>query len=120
MLAGEQGGRHDDGDLLAVHDRREGGAQRNFGFPEAHIAAHKPIHRPARGEVLKHLIDCRLLVLGLCVRKSSGELVVEPLPDCKSRRFAQLALGRNLDELARDLADAALQSRLAGLPVAAA
>ncbi len=120
VLAGEQRGWHDDGDLLAVHDRHEGGPQCNFGLAEPHIAAHKTVHRPPGGEVLEHLIDGRLLVLGLCVRKASGELVVVPVPDRKSGRFTQLALGCNLDELARDLADAALQSRLACLPVAAA
>ena len=42
------------------------------------------------------------------------------MPDRELRRLAQLALGRDLDQLVGDLADAVLQPRLAGLPAGAA
>ena len=40
--------------------------------------------------------------------------------DRETRRLAQLPLGRDLDQLVGDLADAALHARLARLPSAAA
>ena len=48
VLAREQRRRHDDRDLLAVHRRDEGGAQRHLGLAEADVAADQPVHRPAR------------------------------------------------------------------------
>ena len=116
VLAREQGGRHDDGDLLAVHGGNEGGAQRHFGLAETDIAADQAIHRAAGGKVLQHGGDGGLLVVGLVVGKAGGEFVVEAWFDGEKRRLAQLPLGRDLDELARDLADAILHARLARLP----
>ena len=53
MLAGEQGGRRDHRNLLAVHRRDERGAQRDLGLAEADVAAHQPVHRLAFGEVAR-------------------------------------------------------------------
>ena len=53
VLAREQGRRHHDRDLLAVHRGDEGGAQRHLGLAEADVAADQPIHRPAGGEVAR-------------------------------------------------------------------
>ena len=54
VLAREQRGRHHDCDLLAVHRRDEGGAQRHLGLAEADIAAHQPVHRLAGAEIVEH------------------------------------------------------------------
>ena len=43
MLLGEHGGRHENRDLFAVVDGLEGGANRNFGFAVAHVAADEAI-----------------------------------------------------------------------------
>ena len=116
VLAREQGRRHHDRDLLAVHGGDEGGAQRHLGLAEADVAADQPIHRPAGGEVAEHRGDGGLLVVGLLVGKAGAELVVEPAADRKLRRLPQLPLGRDLDQLAGHLADALLHPRLARLP----
>ncbi len=120
MLARQQRGRHHDGDLLAVHRRDEGGAQRHLGLAEADVAADQPIHRPAGGEIVEHGGDGGVLVVGLLVGEAGAELVVEPGVDGEPRRLAQLPLGGDLDQLAGHLADAVLHPRLARLPGGAA
>ena len=79
VLAGEQRGRHHDGDLLAGKHGDEAGAERDFRLAEADIAADQPVHRPAAGQIVEHGADARLLVLGLLVREAGGELVIEPV-----------------------------------------
>ena len=116
MLARQQGGRHDDGDLLAVHRGDESGAQSDFRFAKADIATDQAIHRAAGGEILQHRGDGGLLVVRLVIGKAGGEFVVEAGFNGEKRRLAQLPLGRDLDELARDLADAIFHARLARLP----
>ena len=112
--------RHHDGDLLARHGGDEGGAQRDLGLAEADVAAHQPVHRPAGREIVEHRIDGGELVLGLVIGKARAELVIGALLGREPGRLAQLALGRDLDQLARHLADALLHARLARLPRAAA
>ena len=77
VLARQQRGRHHDRDLLAVHRRGEGGAQRHLGLAEADVAADQPVHRPAGGEIVEHGVDGGVLVVGLLVGKAGAELVVE-------------------------------------------
>ena len=116
----KQRGRHHDRDLLAVHRRDEGGAQRHFGLAETDVAADQPVHRPAGAKIVEHGGDGGLLVVGLLVGKAGAEFVVEAGVDRKPRRLAQLPLGGDLDQLAGDLADAVLHPRLARLPGGAA
>ena len=120
VLAREQRRRHHDRDLLAVHRRDEGGAQRHLGLAEADVAADQPVHRPAGGEIVEHGVDGGLLVLGLLVGEAGAELVVEAGSTAEPRRLAQLPLGGDLDQLAGHLADAVLHPRLARLPGGAA
>ena len=65
-------------------------------------------------------VDRGQLVLGLVVGEAGAELVVEAVRDGEPRRLAQQPRGGDLDQLARHLADAVLQPRLAGLPADAA
>jgi len=120
VLACKQRGRHDHRDLSAVHRGHEGRTQRYFGLTEANVAADQPIHGPSGGEFTQHRVNRRLLIFGLLVRKSCAELVIKAVSDRELRRLAQLPLGRDLDQLIGDVADAALHARLARLPGAAA
>src|SRR4029077_11477996 len=95
-------------------------AQRDFGLAEADVAADQPIHWPPGAELAEHGIDRGLLVVGLLVGKAGAEFVIEAVPHREPRRLPQLPLGRNLDQLVGDLADAALHAPLAPLPSAAA
>ena len=116
MLAHQQRGRREDRHLLAGHRDHERRAQRHLGLAEADVAADQPVHRMARGEIVEHRLDRALLILGLVVGEARGELLVQA-----GRRHDQGALahrppGRDLDQLARDLADALLDLGLARLP----
>ena len=84
-------GRHHDGDLLAVHGRDEGRAQRHFGLAETDIAANETIHRASGLEIADHGVDRSLLIVGLLIGKAGAEFV-EELPGArKLRRRAQSA-----------------------------
>ena len=73
MLLGEQRGRAEHGDLLAVGDRDEGGAQRHLGLAEADVAADQAVHRLARLHVLDHGGDGRRLVGRFLEAEAVGE-----------------------------------------------
>ena len=120
VLAREQRRRRDDRGLLAVDRRGEGGAQRHLGLAEADVAADQPVHRPAGGEVVERRFDRALLVRRLVVGKAGAEFVVEALRHGEARRGVRHALGGDANELARHLAHALLQPRLARLPARAA
>ncbi len=116
VLAREQGRRHDDGDLEAVHGGDERGAQRNLRFAEADVAAHEPVHGTAGVEVSKHGFDAGGLVVGLLIGEAGDELVVGALRRRQGGRFLELAQGRDLDQLGGDLAQPLLEAGLARLP----
>ena len=120
MLAGEQGGGRDHGNLLPVHRRDEGGAQGDFGFAETDIAADKPVHRFAGFQIAQHIGDGAILIVGLLPREAVDELVVDLLLGFQHRRFLQRAFGGHLHQLAGDLANALLQLGAAALPRLAA
>ncbi len=53
VLFGQQGGRHQHGDLLAVgHRATKAARSADFGLAEAHVAAHQPVHRAGRRSCL--------------------------------------------------------------------
>ena len=106
VLARKQRRRHHDRDLLARHRGDERGPQRHLGLAEADVAADQPVHRAAGGEVVEHGVDRGALVVGLVIGEAGAELVVEPLAGGEPRRFAQMPLGRDLDQLGRHLEDA--------------
>ena len=57
VLARQQRRRHHHGDLLAVDGGVKSGAHRDFGFAEADIAAHQPVHRTAGRQILERGVD---------------------------------------------------------------
>ncbi len=109
VLARQQRGRHHDGHLLAV---RAPPRRRRAAPPRSCRSRHRrtpsrSIGRPdARSS--QHRIDGALLVLGLVIGKRGAELVVDACAArCSRGASVQLPRGRDLDELARHLADAA-------------
>ena len=120
MLAHQQRGRRQQRHLLAGQGRHEGRAQRHLGLAETDIAADQPVHRPAAAHVLEHGLDRRQLVLGLLVGEAGGELLVDAGRQVQDRALAQQPLGRDLDQLAGQLADPLLDLGLARLPADAA
>jgi hypothetical protein len=105
MLARQHGGRRHDRHLLAGERRSRRGPQGDFGLAEAHVAAHQPVHRAARGEVGQRVRDSARLV----GRLGKGKAGREALVGLPGRR--QLGGGHRLpdpregDEPARALSD---------------
>ena len=73
MLAGEQGGRATSATCMPGHRRDEGGAQRDLGLAEADVAADQPVHRLARAEIVEHVVDRAVLVVGLLIGEAVDE-----------------------------------------------
>ena len=119
MLPGEQRGRADQRDLPAGHRHDERGAQRDLGLAEPDVAAHQPVHRLAGFEVLEHVGDRPVLVVGLLIGEAvdEGGVAASGFGDHAGARGAHRG---DLDELARNLADPLLHPRLAPLPRLAA
>ena len=67
VLAHEQGGGREDGDLLAVGHGLEGGAHGDLGLAVADVAADEPVHRLGPLHVRLDLVDGDQLVGGLGV-----------------------------------------------------
>ena len=57
VLLGEEGGRHQHGDLFAGLDGDENAAQGDLGLAEADVAADRPVHGLAGLEVAQYLFD---------------------------------------------------------------
>ena len=120
MLPCEQGGRRDDRDLLAVHRRDEGGAQGDLRLAEADIAADEPVHRAPAFEIVQHIGDGTILIVGFLPREAVDELVVACPIGGQDRRLAKCARRGGFHQLARDCADTLAQLRAAFLPRLAA
>ena len=119
MLAREQGGRADQRDLVSGHRGDERGAQRDLGLAEADIAAHQPVHRLAAGQILEHLADRAILVLGFLIGEAVDELRIGRIGFEQSPGAGRADRG-GLDQHAGNLADALLHPALAPLPCFAA
>ncbi len=65
VLAGQQGGGHEHGGLVAVLDRLERGPDGHLGLAEADVAADQPVHGPGPLHVRLDLLDGPELVGGL-------------------------------------------------------
>ena len=74
MLQREDGGGHQHGHLLAVGGGLERGADRDFRFPEAHIAAHEPVHGRGFFHVALHIGGGLLLVGRVLVDEAGLQL----------------------------------------------
>ena len=57
VLLREQGGRHQDGHLLAGLNGDKRGAQGDLGLAEADIATDQAVHRSARGQIGQYVAD---------------------------------------------------------------
>ena len=73
MLLGENGGGHQNGHLLVVHDGLHDGPQGNLGLAEAHVAAEEPVHGDGGLHIRLDVRDAAELIVGLGV----GEILLE-------------------------------------------
>ncbi len=76
MLLGEDGGGHQDGNLFAIGDGFEGGAQGHLGLAVAHVAADQAIHGAGVLHVGLDFFDHAQLVFGLNIGEAGFQLLL--------------------------------------------
>ena len=103
MLAGQDGRRRRDRDLPPGQHRDGGGAQRDLGLAEAHVAHDQPVHRLARGEIVAHRLDRAGLIRGLAVREPGREAFIVGRVGVEHRRGPRLAFRRQPGQSRRRL-----------------
>ena len=103
VLQGQDRRGDQDGDLFAVHDGLEGGAQRHLGFAVAHVPAHQPVHGPGRLHVPLHVPDGLELVGRLLVGEGRLELLLPGPIEGEGVAGHDLARGIQPQELSRHL-----------------
>ena len=120
VLLGENGGRDEHGDLLAVHDGFERGAHRDLGLAVADVAADQAVHRPPAFHVPLGVEDRLVLVGGFLVGERGLELVLPGRVLRKRVPAEGLAPGVGFEERRGQVAHGVLGRQLfAGPPLAA-
>jgi len=120
VLLHQQGRWHQDGDLLAVHDRLERGAHRDLGLAVADVAADEAVHRDDLLHVALDLDDRRQLVGGLHVGEVVFEFALPRAVDAERVPLGGLPGRIQLDEFGGDLPDGLAGPALALVPVGSA
>ena len=119
MLLHQNRGGREHRRLLAAHHGLEDGAQGHLGLAVAHVAAEQAIHHLGLFHVALDVLDGGQLIRRLLV----GEVVLElPLPGgipLEGVARHGLALGIELEQIARDVLDGLAHLALLPLPLAA-
>ena len=118
VLLGQQRGRREYRDLLAVGHRDEGGAQRDFGLAEADVAADQPVHRLARAHVADHGIDRGELVGRFLEAEAVGKSFEIMLLEVELVSLAGCALGVQRQQFGGRVANLRGRALLGLLPLA--
>jgi hypothetical protein len=120
VLLRKHGGRHQDGDLLAVLDRLERRAQRHLRLAIPDVADDEPVHRPLAEHVGLDLLDAPPLVGRLRIREALLELALPGRIGAEGEPGRGLPRRVDLDQLAGEIADRASHAPLRALPLGAA
>ena len=120
VLLRQHGRRHEDGDLVAVHHRLEGGAHRDLRLAEADVAADQAVHRPRRLHVGLDLADRGELVGRLDVRERRFELLLPGRVRREGVAVEDLARGVEVEQLPRHVGHGAANAVARARPLAGA
>ena len=120
VLLREHRRRHDDCHLLAVHDRLEGGAERDLGLSVTDITHDQPVHGPPALHVALDVLDRLQLVGRLGVGESVLHLDLPGAVPGEGEAGGRLARGVEAQKLAGDLLGGLLRLALGDRPVASA
>jgi len=120
VLLDQQRRGHQDGDLLAVHDRLEGCPDGDLGLAVADVAADQPVHRHDPLHIGLDFGDRGQLVRGFDVGEGVLELSLPDRVGGERVTLGGLAGGVQLDQFGGDLANGLAGARLALGPVGAA
>ena len=116
VLKRQHRGRREKGNLLAVHDGFEGGAQRHFCLAIADVAAQQAIHRRRRFHVALDVGDSRRLIGRQVVLERVLEFLLPVGVRAERVPGHGLARGIKLEELLRHVAHRLLDPALCALP----
>ncbi len=75
VLLGQHGGRHEHGNLMAVHDRNERRTHGDLRLAVTRVTADQPVHRPRCRHVAFDLRDHLFLIGGFLIREGRFELM---------------------------------------------
>ena len=120
VLLGEHRRRDEEHHLPAVLGRLEGGAQRHLGLAVADVAADQPVHRARLLHVGADGLDRLELVRRLAVGEALLELELPLAVVREGVTGAPLALGVEVDQLARERLGGSPGAQLHPLPLLAA
>ncbi len=119
-MRGEQRRRNENRDLFLCEHGFERGANRDFRFAVADVAAHEPIHRP-RGRHVAFDFDDRFELIGrLRIRKGFFELGLPRRIGTERIARRRFTLGVERDEVVGDLCELLADAALGARPVGAA
>ncbi len=120
MLKGQNRGRREERDLLAVHHRLEGAAHRHFGLAVADVAAQQAIHRRGRFHVALDVGGRGLLIDGQLVLEGVLEFLLPVRVGAEGMARNGFARGVELEQLLGHVAHGLLDLGLGPLPRRAA
>src|SRR5690606_37407070 len=120
VLLDQDRGRREDGDLLPVLDRLEGGADRDLGLAVADVAAEEAVHRAARLHVALDVGGGLALVRRVLVEEAGFHLLLPARVGREGETLGHLPGGVELEELGRHLPDRRLGLAAEVLPRLAA
>ncbi len=120
MLLGQDGGRHEHGDLFAAHDGLESGANGDLGLAEADIAADEAIHRLLGFHVGLGGGDGGELIRSFPVEERSLELALPFLVWRKGEALLRLTIRVHFEQARGVVGDSGLGVFLGSGPLAVA
>ncbi len=120
VLLGENRRRHENGDLLPILHRLEGGAHRHLGLSVADVAADQAVHRLRGLHVLLDVGDRPLLVRRLVVDERRLHVALPRGVGGEGESLARAAHGAHAQELLGHLLDRLLRLLLGARPRSAA
>ncbi len=118
MLAGQDGRGTKDGDLLAVHDRLEGGPDGDLRLSVADVAAEQPVHGRGRLHIRLDLLYGAELVLGFLELEGFFKFVLPAALRAESESLDGFAPGIKIQELPGQLLDGFFRPLLGFQPMA--
>ena len=101
MLLSQQGGRAQQGNLLAIGYGQEGGTQSDFGFPKAYIPADQTIHRLARRHIVHDGLNGCGLIRSLLKAETLGKGLIVIQRQLELEAFTSGALGVESQQFGR-------------------
>ena len=116
MLLDQQRGRRQDRNLVTLEHGRERCAQRHLGLAEAYVSTDEPIHRPAGGEVVEHLLHGAFLVVRQPVREAGRECAHFRRRGLDGGHGSRGALGLQLQQFGGDVPQLAFRAPLDPVP----